>query len=565
LKSNWYKTKAMNRLILMSIMLLFVGMTCGFSQSKNKVSNKEMSEKMNELLSDYESADSPGLGVSVVNKGKVVYQKSIGLANLEYAVPISEQSIFHVASVSKQFTAFAILLLEEEGTLSINDSIAKYLPELSEVGKSITIKHFMNHTSGFRDIDDLKQMQGIAMEDLMGNNRAVQILLNQTALNFVPGSQFEYSNSGFILLAEIVKRVSGMPFSEFMSKRVFKPLEMKHSFVLDDSRKIIKNAALSYEKYNKDYIKCLLNSTQVGSTGLNTTVGDLNRWCMNFENPVIGNVSLFEKMRQKSVLNNGDTISYALGQEVKKYKGLDVIFHGGGDAGYRSYIIRIPKYKFSLAVVGNFKSFNPLDIAYKMVDIYLAEFQTKQEEIIVPNYTNTELKQFEGFYKVFPGLYISTISRNDSLFFQPYNTTDMLHLPTIAASTFSFPYIPHSRMHFVSEGKFFWHLSDFKYRGLKMPLPTIDVESIDYEELEGTYYNSELNTSYRFVMENGKLFAKHTLNYPVEFTPFQTDVFISNTSFLGEVKFVRNSEGKIKGCKIYSQKVKGIEFKKTEL
>ncbi|HWY33336.1 MAG TPA: serine hydrolase domain-containing protein, partial [Nitrosopumilaceae archaeon] len=290
-------------------------------------------EKVDELLAKYNNSDAPGIAVAVVKDGSVVYKKGYGIANLEYRIPITPVSVFHIASVSKQFTVFAILLLEKEGKLSLDDDIRKYIPELPDYGYKITLRNLANHTSGIREIYDLCNLIGANDNDLITNLQAFKLIINQRSLNFIPGTEYEYCNSGYILLAKIVERVSGKSFAEFTSERIFKPLKMNNSFFLDDPEKIIKNKVYSYHEAESSFKKSLLNFSLVGSTGLNTTVEDLSLWTMNFRSPIIGDSSIFNQMKEKSKLNNGEIISYALGQEVREYKGLDVIFHGGGDAG----------------------------------------------------------------------------------------------------------------------------------------------------------------------------------------------------------------------------------------
>ncbi|HOD10164.1 MAG TPA: serine hydrolase domain-containing protein, partial [Flavobacterium sp.] len=290
------------------------------------------SDAVDQLIAKYAKPNEPGIAVSVIKDGAIVYKKGVGIANLEYGIPITTSTVFHVASVSKQFTVFSILLLEQDGKLSLDDDIRKYLPEMPNYGNPITLRNLANHTSGIRDNTDLAYLIGTTENDLFSNEQAVKLITSQKGLNFIPGEEFEYCNSGYILLAEIVKRVSGQSFSEFTETRIFKPLKMKNSVFLDNPEMIVKNKAYSYFKQDT-YYKSLLNFSFVGSTGLNTTVEDLSLWALNFENKTIGNNIIFDKMNKKSQLNSGEIINYALGQETKNYKGLNVLFHGGGDAG----------------------------------------------------------------------------------------------------------------------------------------------------------------------------------------------------------------------------------------
>lgn len=528
--------------------------------------------KVDELLAKYNNSDAPGIAVAVVKDGSVVYKKGFGIANLEYRIPITPASVFHIASVSKQFTVFSILLLEKEGKLSLDDDIRKYLPELPDYGYKITLRNLANHTSGLREIFDLSNLIGVKDKDLITNSQAFKLIISQRSLNFAPGTEYEYCNSGYILLANIVERVSGKSFSEFTSERIFKPLKMNNSFFLDDPEKIIKNKVYSYYEAGESFKKSLLNFSFFGSTGLNTTVEDLSLWTMNFGSPIIGDSSIFNKMREKSKLNNGEIISYALGQEVREYKGLDVIFHGGGDAGYRSYLLRIPKYKFSVIILANGQSFNPLDVAYEIVDYYLDDKEdkhgmkdTRKPE---PEINNETLRAFAGNYETMRGLIFTFTTKENNLFLQINGDSEKILLPSIAANEFLFPNFPHSKISFskATNGQdtyqLKWHLSDFVYPGKKIILKPFDKSQINLPEFAGKYYSSELGTEYNFLVKDNNLVATHNRNDDIKMLELQPDVFISNQGYFRKVEFIRNEQSQIIGCKISAIGINEIKFEK---
>lgn len=531
-----------------------------FAQNQSQDIN---AQKVEVLLNEYLIKNNPGIAVSVVKDGNVIYKKNKGYSNLEHMVPISDSTKFVVGSISKQFTAFSILLLEDEGKLSIDDDITKYLPELSGLTHKITIKHFLNHTSGFRDDTDLNSLIGRTDLDRTSQTQMVNLLLRQKGLNFTPGSRFQYCNSGYVLLAEIVKRVSGITFAEFAHKRIFDPLNMKNSLFLDDPSLVVKNKALSYVKQNKAYYYIPINRSIVGSTGLYTTISDLSLWANNFDNLIIGSKSIFEKMETKSRLNNGEIIPYALGQELKVYKGLDVIFHGGGDAGFRSYLLRVPEHKLNIAVSGNFESFNPLNISYGLLDIFLSDYINEPIKKALPKHTNKDLKKFEGDYQVFPGLYITIVAEQDSLFFMSYDNDNKLKLPVLGENEFKFPARAHSRFKFVKNG-LHWHFSDFHYPAKKVTLNPPRYADIDLKELTGIYKSNEVETSYEFIIKDNIIIATHNFNSDVELKPIDKDSFITDLSYIGRIEFTRNREGNIDGCKISGQNSYNVFFYKNE-
>ncbi|WP_281990744.1 serine hydrolase domain-containing protein [Aquimarina aggregata] len=520
-------------------------------------------QKVDSLLSEYPISNGPGISVAVIKDGKAIFKRHKGYANLEHRILITDSTKFVIGSIAKQFTAFAILLLENEGLLSIDNSITNYLPELNHLPHKVTIKQLMNHTSGFRDNTNLNNLKGRTDEDLIGQEEVVALLLRQKSLNFTPGSRFQYCNSGYILLAEIVKRVSGISFSQFTQEKIFKPLKMHQSVFLDDPTLMVTNKADSYIKQKDGFHYIPLNRSVVGSTGLYTTIHDLGLWANNFENQTIGNKTIFQKMKTKSSLNTGEIIPYALGQELKNHKGLDVIFHGGGDAGFRSYLLRVPSHKLTVAISGNFESFNPLNISYGLVDIFLSKNIQKKKKKEIPVYKTKDLKKFEGDYKIFNGFYITIEAKSDTLYFKNYGSEEKLKLPTIGENEFLFPYIHHSKFRFTKDG-LVWHLSDFYYPGKKVFLNPPKYEEINISEYTGVYRSAEVETSYTLITEDNQIKMTHNYNPDLLLEPISKDVFRTNQAYMGEIEFTRNEAGKINGCKVSAQKAYNIFLNKIE-
>ncbi len=341
-------------------------------------------------------AFTPGVSVAVQKNGKVIYSKGFGYANLEDDIKNSPSTIFHIASVSKQFTAFAIAMLADQGKLSLKDDIRKYLPELHDFGSLITIDHLIHHTSGLRDQWNLLEIAGWRMDDVITQKQILRVISRQKELNFKPGEEMLYCNTGFTLLAEIVSRVTHESFADWAKKNMFDPLEMKNTFFYDDHEKIVKNRAYSYYEVPEGFKKSVLNYANAGATSLFTTVEDLSLWAINFEKVKVGNANVMKMMNQRFVLNKGDTISYAFGQDIGKYKGLNAFSHGGGDAGYRTYLLRFPDQHFSVAVFSNLASFNPGGLSYSLADLYLGkDFVVEKEKPKPPAAAEPEKKPFD--------------------------------------------------------------------------------------------------------------------------------------------------------------------------
>ncbi len=375
-------------------------------------------KQIDQLFTVWDNLQSPGASVAVAKGGKIIFAKGYGSAELEYDIPITSGTVFHIASVSKQFTAFAILLLEKEGRLSINDDIRKYIPEVPDFGKVITLNHLLHHTSGLRDQWELLAMAGWRLDDNISTEQILRLVSRQKELNFNPGDQMMYCNTGFTLLAEVVARVSGMSFADYTRTHIFEPLKMTHTLFYDNCEKLVRNRAYSFYDDSTGYKKSNLNYSTVGATSLFTTAPDLCLWSMNFEHPVIGK-EIMNRMAERGVLNNGDTIDYAMGQIAGEYKGMKTFVHGGADAGYRSQLLRIPGEEFSVNVLSNLASFNPWDLAAKITDIYLKDKETiesPKKEVSRKDSGNVEvdadvLASYCGSYELQPGM-VATISKD---------------------------------------------------------------------------------------------------------------------------------------------------------
>ncbi|MEO0339636.1 MAG: serine hydrolase, partial [Bacteroidota bacterium] len=381
-------------------------------------------ERIDQLFIPWDLKGSPGASVAVMKKGKVVFSKGYGEAQLEYGIPIEPKTIFHIASVSKQFTAFCMAKLADDGKLSLDDPIQKHIPEIQDFGKEITIKHLIHHTSGMRDQWNLLAMAGWRLDDVITKDQVMRLMSRQTALNFDPGAEYLYCNSGYTLMAEIVERVTDMPFDEWTAKNIFEPLGMENTLFYTDHEKIVPNRSYSYGEGPEGFQKSVLSYANAGATSLFTTPEDLLQWAHNFSNPRVGNAMIMDQMHEQGVLTNGDTISYAFGQVIGEWRGLKTISHGGADAGYRTQLLRFPEQEVNIVVFSNLGSFNPGGKAYEIAEIYLDEYLEEEPESGALESTAEEetedgvavsqdlLDEYTGEYQLAPG-FIITVSNED--------------------------------------------------------------------------------------------------------------------------------------------------------
>lgn len=329
---------------------------------------------VDEVFSDLTKTGSPGCALGVYRDGKIVYAKGYGLANLEENVAITPQSVFDIGSTSKQFTAASILLLEKQGKLSVNDDIRKYLPEIPDYGQRITILQLLNHTSGLRDYLTLMELAGINIDGVTTDEDALQLIVRQKALNFAPGSDWLYSNTGFFLLSVIVKRASGKTLREFAAENIFTPLEMSHTQYRDDHTSLIANRAMAYDAKEKGggYRLNVSYFEQTGDGAVHTSVEDLQKWDENFYSGQIGGKDFLTEIQEQGKLNSGKVLDYAKGLHIADYRGLHTVSHGGSWGGYRAELLRFPEQHFSVACLCNVGNANPSKRARQVADVYLA-------------------------------------------------------------------------------------------------------------------------------------------------------------------------------------------------
>ena len=341
----------------------------------------------------------PGCALAIILNGALVFQKGYGMANLEYSIPVSPNTIFHIASESKQYTAFCILLLEKQGKLSVDDDIRKYLDFVPDFGYKITIRHLILHTSGLRDQWQLLANAGWQLDDVITQEQVIKLVSQQKSLNFPPGEEFLYCNTGYTLLAEIVKKVSGLSLREFSEQNIFKPLGMDHSHFNDDYREIVPNRAYSYSPKGSGFQNAILSYSIVGATSLLTTVLDEVKWLDNLETGKVGGKDLVEKMKETGKLNDGRKLNYAYALNIDKYKGWEQIGHGGGDAGFRTYACRFPEKKLGIVVFSNSAMADPGYLVRQVAGILIPDSKEEKKPVANLQYADSSLlKKLPGSY-----------------------------------------------------------------------------------------------------------------------------------------------------------------------
>ena len=331
-----------------------------------------VARRVDSVFARYDRTSSPGCALGIYRDGRIVYTRGYGMANLEHAIAITPRTVFDIGSTSKQFTATAIALLAQDGKLSLDDDVRKHIPELPQYQKPITIRHLLNHTSGLRDYLTLMGLRGVNFDGVTTAKDALDLIVRQKALNFEPGTEYLYSNSGYFLLSIIVKRASGQDLAAFARERIFAPLGMSSSHYHDDHTHIVPGRATGYGPSPGGGFEISMSGfEQTGDGAVMTTVEDLLAWDNNFAAPRVGGDRLLSDLHTQGVLTSGRTLDYALGLMIDSHRGLRRVRHGGAWAGYRADLVRFPETRTSIACLCNLGTANPSALADSVAAIVL--------------------------------------------------------------------------------------------------------------------------------------------------------------------------------------------------
>ncbi len=349
--------------------LLSLALASSASAAAETPRDKEIAGVFSEVVKPGE----PGCTVGVVQNGILTHAGAFGLADLERGKPLDSHSIFNLASVSKQFTAFALLLLEQQGKLKLDDPIVKYLPELSASAQGVTLRHLVHHTGGLRDYIELLTMRGRSDADGTTIHEAMLALARQAKPNEAPGVEYDYSNTGYFLLGVVIARVSGQSLAQFSEEQIFRPLGMKNTSIVDSYPDGIAALARGYAKSGQGFVIDETGWEQVGDGQVHSDLHDLALWDENFYTAKLGGRALVDRMYEVGLLNSGKSTDYAAGLSVYEISGLRWVTHGGSWVGYRSNISRIPSEHFSVIVLCNRADAAAGSLASSVAEIFLKD------------------------------------------------------------------------------------------------------------------------------------------------------------------------------------------------
>lgn len=526
---------------------------------------------IDEIFAPFNRKDHPAVATVAIHKGKVVYQKAFGSTELDNFTPATIDTKFQLGGLSKQFTAFAVLLLEEQGKLALGDDIRKYLPDLPTYAATITIDHLMTMTSGLSDFWTLKNIAGWHRDDVFTQEHALE-LIRKSRPGFAPGEDYIYSNTDLLLMAEIVAKVSGKSFAEFMNDEVFSPLDMTNTLVKDDFEQYIANLAGSYEATEGGFRPSPLNYGIAGPTNVYSTVADLTKWEMNILNPRVGSNALIEKLYTRSTLNNGATMNPLFGtltygqQLYHRERGIMEAYQTGTLGGYASAIFKFMDHDFSIIVLSSgipYSGYLGMQTAY----LFLEDQFTEPEMINfaglgTQKLSKRQLQKHEGKYLMSKGGYTRIIAlENDTLRYVRGGGRSSALLP-LSENTFQM-YVPGDEKITVT----------FKGRGVNKQMAFVIGESdpliskivpenssigSDLNAYAGTYYCASLNVVYELSEQGGNLVARNLRAGTATLRPVTTDIFEGDLWFFPGIQFDQDG----RGFTLNSEEVRGLHFEK---
>lgn len=361
------------RLPMWSLLLLLGLLLAGAAPVAGQHLDAATRAAIDSVFAPHDGTAGPGCAVGVVQRGVPVYTRGYGMGNLDHGVPLGPRSVFYLASVSKQFAAAAVVIAEHEGLLSLDDPVRRYIPEFPDYGAPVTVRHLVHHTGGVRDYLTLMSLAGRPLENVLTDEEMLALITRQRALNFSPGSDFLYSNSGYVLLAEIVKRATGRSLRDYTEEKIFRPLGMTSTHFHDDAREVVPNRVFSYQpgpdgRWQTSY---LMHFDKVGDGGLYSSVEDLARWDAAFLDDRLGVPGFADRMYERGLLDSGDTIAYARGLTVERRRGLTRVAHGGSLMAFRTMIARYPDHATTVITLCNAAQANPTRLSMAVEDLVL--------------------------------------------------------------------------------------------------------------------------------------------------------------------------------------------------
>ncbi len=524
------------------------------------------------LFAEWNNA-TPGCVVGIVCNNSLVYAKGYGMANLEYDVPNTPTTPYDVGSISKQFTAYCIVQLAQQHKLNLNDDVHKYINWVA-IKDKITIRNLLNHTSGIRDYFQLLGITGKTPDDAFTQQLAIHILSKQKTLNNKPGEKFLYSNSNYLLLAEIIKKISGKTLRQFADSAIFKPLKMNNAYFSDDYTEIQKNRAYSYNQTDSaHYTKAFATDADVGPGNLFCNVEDMAKWVTNFYNTTAGNAAAIKILTQKGKLNNGTEISYAAGINVGNYRGYTMYVHSGESAGFNTCVSIFPEMKMGFIVFANIGNVNTTNKNFAIADLFLQDKETEPAAMPVVSVDSNMaiiknislIQKYKGKYVADDGASLEFVLKNERLYTVQNNDSELLKGDKDTFYQTSSPdnkkFIFNTTSSGAKVADEYWSKHS---RRLYLKNNDFVLSSEELKIYGGTYYCPELACIYKISVHNHQLMLSSNLydDTPIWFDG--NDNLFTNFWWMSHLQITRNKQHQIIGFEVNSGRVLHLLFTKLK-
>ena len=525
-----------------------------------------------QLMARYDRDDTPGGVISVFKDGQTLFSRAYGMANLSYDIPFQVDTVTNIGSTSKQFTAFAIMLLQEQGLLSLDDDIREHVPELPQFDEIVTVRHIITHTSGLREFLNLLSMSGRRLDhgDYIGRDEIIGIIQRQPALQNSPGSEWNYNNTAYALAALIVERISGQTFTEFMNDNVFGPIGMQDSLVRSSPEHIVKNNSAGYIS-NPDggYLEARDLGGAVGAGSIYTTVGDLQRWVENFRETRLGNSAIFEEMMTSYVLTDGEPTDYGYGLTIAEQGGLKRVQHGGADVAHRSMLAYFPEINAGITTQSNNAGFDG-SIAFQLAEAFFGDAMVTEldeineaggPEFDPENYDPESFDELVGRYELdaVPDSILTFTREEDTLYAEATGQSRVELIPT---SDMGFDIT-------IVDASLVFHRNDDgavdsltlnqggEQHATRLETEAWEPTSDELSVFAGRYYSDEIETFYVMEMGEEQLTLSQRRLDDVELSSTDQDKFSGGELTLS---FERDRNDQVIGFYLSNGRTRGVRF-----
>lgn len=529
-----------------------------------------------QLLSAYEGKDSPGAVVRVFRDGKVLFSRAYGMANLTYGIPFEVDTRTNIGSTSKQFTAFAIMLLADRGELSLEDDVRKHIPELPDLGEKVTVRNLLTHTTGYREFLNLISMTGRRLDhgEFIDRGELISIVQRQPALQNSPGAEFNYNNTAFGLAAVIVERISGMSFPEFMAENVFGPIGMTRTVVRPSPEHIVEGRAVGYTPEGGTYRVIGDLGGAMGAGAIYSTVADLQKWIENYADARVGSREIFEQMMTPFVLTSGDTTGYGLGLFVDEQRGLRRVHHGGADVAHRSQLAYFPEINAGITTQSNHAAFDG-SITFRLAEAFFEDAMEPEEpveegESVTFDPSTYEPEAFDDFAGRYaldaqPAFILTFFREGETLYTQATGQDRLEIIPT-SDSTFALTAVEASvTFHRNADGNVdavtLHQNGDNRATRLADEEEAWDPTPEELEAFTGRYFSQEIETFYTIVLEEDRLVLQHRRLDDRNLSIGDRDSFSGGGL---ELSFERDRNGQVIGFYMSNGRTRGVRFQQID-